>query len=292
MTPQPMSCGDARGWDAEVAATEEETPVAEVEQAPEAAPAEEAEPVGEAAEPAGEASRKRQSLSQKPSPSKSPLQRRAFRVRRRARGRGSSLPRRRPPPEPSLPRRPPRSSRRGARPRRSASACRARSATRIRSRARPPTRKPIRGREARDGAGRRQERRGVVVSDKGDKSIVVKVETIRAHRKYKKVVRRSTQAARPRRAEHGRRSATRPHRRDAAALEDKRWRLAEIVEKAQVGDDPAGDTTESGRQHGCAEILCIRVAGGSRRRYARVGDIITATVKTAARRAPSRRARS
>ncbi len=33
---------------------------------------------------------------------------------------------------------------------------------------------------------------------------------------------------------------------------------------------------------GAKEILCIRVLGGSRRRYARVGDIITATVKNAA----------
>ena len=33
---------------------------------------------------------------------------------------------------------------------------------------------------------------------------------------------------------------------------------------------------------GARELLCIRVAGGSKRRYARVGDIITATVKTAA----------
>ena len=32
---------------------------------------------------------------------------------------------------------------------------------------------------------------------------------------------------------------------------------------------------------GAREILCIRVMGGSHRRYARVGDIITATVKTA-----------
>jgi large subunit ribosomal protein L14 len=32
---------------------------------------------------------------------------------------------------------------------------------------------------------------------------------------------------------------------------------------------------------GAREILCIRVRGGSRRRYARVGDIITATVKQA-----------
>jgi large subunit ribosomal protein L14 len=32
---------------------------------------------------------------------------------------------------------------------------------------------------------------------------------------------------------------------------------------------------------GAREILCIRVDGGSRRRYAGVGDIITATVKQA-----------
>ena len=32
---------------------------------------------------------------------------------------------------------------------------------------------------------------------------------------------------------------------------------------------------------GARTILCIRVKGGSKRRYARVGDIITATVKTA-----------
>lgn len=33
---------------------------------------------------------------------------------------------------------------------------------------------------------------------------------------------------------------------------------------------------------GAKEILCIKVLGGSKRRYARVGDIITATVKQAA----------
>ena len=33
---------------------------------------------------------------------------------------------------------------------------------------------------------------------------------------------------------------------------------------------------------GARELLCIRVMGGSKRRYARVGDVITATVKNAA----------
>lgn len=32
---------------------------------------------------------------------------------------------------------------------------------------------------------------------------------------------------------------------------------------------------------GAKEILCIRVLGGTRRRYARVGDVITASVKLA-----------
>lgn len=32
---------------------------------------------------------------------------------------------------------------------------------------------------------------------------------------------------------------------------------------------------------GAREVLCIKVLGGSRRRYARVGDVITATVKVA-----------
>ena len=39
--------------------------------------------------------------------------------------------------------------------------------------------------------GSRQERRGVVVSSAMDKTIVVKVDTIKAHPKYRKVVRRS-----------------------------------------------------------------------------------------------------
>jgi len=32
---------------------------------------------------------------------------------------------------------------------------------------------------------------------------------------------------------------------------------------------------------GAREILCIKVLGGSKRRYARIGDVITATVKQA-----------
>ena len=131
--------------------------------------------------------------------------------------------------------------------------------------------------------GRRQERRGVVVSDKGDKTIVVKVDVIKSHPKYKKVVRSTVKF-------HAHDEANTAGVGDTVRIVEtrplsklKRWRLAEIVEKAnwssmiqQESRLKVADNT------GARELLCIRVAGGSRRRYARVGDIITATVKAAA----------
>jgi len=102
------------------------------------------------------------------------------------------------------------------------------------ARERPATRKPITRVPKPEGElGRRQERRGVVVSDKGDKTIVVKVEMTKAHRQYKKVVRRSQKFH----AHDEQNSAgigdvvriieTRP------LSKTKHWRLAEIVEKAK-----------------------------------------------------------
>ena len=98
----------------------------------------------------------------------------------------------------------------------------------------PATRKPIVRTEKPEGErGRRQERRGVVVSEKGDKTIVVKVDVIKSHPKYKKVVRRSVRFhAHDEQNTAGvgdtvRIVETRP------LSKTKRWRLAEIVEKAR-----------------------------------------------------------
>ena len=81
--------------------------------------------------------------------------------------------------------------------------------------------------------GRRQERRGVVVSDKGDKTIVVKVDVVKSHPKYKKVVRRSVKF-------HAHDEANSAGVGDTVRIvesrplsKQKRWRLAEIVEKAR-----------------------------------------------------------
>jgi small subunit ribosomal protein S17 len=81
--------------------------------------------------------------------------------------------------------------------------------------------------------GRRQERRGVVVSDKGDKTIVVKVDVIRSHPRYKKVVRRSVKF-------HAHDEQNTAAVGDTVRIVEtrplsktKHWRLAEVVEKAK-----------------------------------------------------------
>jgi small subunit ribosomal protein S17 len=81
--------------------------------------------------------------------------------------------------------------------------------------------------------GRRQERRGVVVSDAMDKTIVVKVDTIRAHPRYKKVIRRSAKF-------HAHDEANTAKVGDLVRIVEtrplsktKNWRLAEIVEAAK-----------------------------------------------------------
>ncbi len=59
----------------------------------------------------------------------------------------------------------------------------------------------------------------------------------------------------------------------------KRWRVVEIVERSEVIQQETrckvADNT------GAKEVLCIRVLGGSARRYAGVGDVIVGTVKDA-----------
>jgi small subunit ribosomal protein S17 len=81
--------------------------------------------------------------------------------------------------------------------------------------------------------GARLERRGVVVSSAMDKTIVVRVETLKAHRRYKKIIRRSTKFhAHDERNEANvgdlvRIVETRP------LSKTKRWRLAEVVEAAK-----------------------------------------------------------
>jgi small subunit ribosomal protein S17 len=113
----------------------------------------------------------------------------------------------------------------------------ARAVRQRRSRARtetPTERKPIaRVPKPETERGRRQERRGVVVSDAMDKTIVVKVDVTKVHPRYKKVIRRSTKFH-----AHDDRNVAKigdvvriVETRPLSAT--KRWRLAEILEEAK-----------------------------------------------------------
>jgi ribosomal protein uS17 len=81
--------------------------------------------------------------------------------------------------------------------------------------------------------GRRQERRGVVVSNAMDKTIVVKVDMISSHQRYKKVIRRSVKF-------HAHDEQNAANVGDVVRIVEtrplsatKRWRLAEVVEAAK-----------------------------------------------------------
>ena len=99
---------------------------------------------------------------------------------------------------------------------------------------RPETRKAItRLPKPEHVRGRRQERRGIVVSSAMEKTIVVKVETVKAHSRYKKVIRRS-------RKFHAHDEQNVANVGDVVLIVEtrplsatKNWRLAEVVEAAK-----------------------------------------------------------
>ena len=83
------------------------------------------------------------------------------------------------------------------------------------------------------GPGRPKERLGIVVSDKADKTITVRIEDARRHRRYEKIV-RSTSTL------HAHDEANDANEGDRVTVIEsrplsrtKRWRLVEVLERAK-----------------------------------------------------------
>jgi small subunit ribosomal protein S17 len=81
--------------------------------------------------------------------------------------------------------------------------------------------------------GRKKVRQGVVVSDKADKTITVRVDAARRHRRYEKIVRSSTTL-------HVHDEANDAHEGDTVRVVEsrplsrlKRWKLVEVLERAK-----------------------------------------------------------
>ena len=83
------------------------------------------------------------------------------------------------------------------------------------------------------GPGRQKTRQGVVVSDKADKTITVRIDIARRHRFYEKVVRSSSTL-------HAHDPSNDAHEGDLVRVVEsrplsktKRWRLVEVLERAR-----------------------------------------------------------
>jgi small subunit ribosomal protein S17 len=86
---------------------------------------------------------------------------------------------------------------------------------------------------AQHGPGKPKLRQGVVVSDKADKTISVRIDVTRRHRFYKKIVRESTTL-------HAHDERNDAHAGDVVRIVEsrplsrtKRWRLVEVLERAR-----------------------------------------------------------
>jgi small subunit ribosomal protein S17 len=83
------------------------------------------------------------------------------------------------------------------------------------------------------GPGRPKVRQGIVVSDKGDKTIVVRIDVARRHRRYQKILRSSSTL-------HVHDERNDAHAGDTVRViecrpmsKTKRWRLTDILERAR-----------------------------------------------------------
>src|SRR5581483_2721056 len=83
------------------------------------------------------------------------------------------------------------------------------------------------------GPGRQKTRQGVVISDKADKTITVRIDVTRRHRRYAKIVRTSSTL-------HAHDESNDAHVGDTVIVREsrplsrlKRWRLIEVVKRAE-----------------------------------------------------------
>jgi small subunit ribosomal protein S17 len=109
----------------------------------------------------------------------------------------------------------------------------ARRGERLKARAEKPARDVEPAAAVEHAAGRPKARQGIVVSDKAAKTITVRVDTSRRHRRYKKIVRSSKTL-------HAHDEHNEAHEGDLVRVVEtrplsatKRWRLIEVLERAK-----------------------------------------------------------
>ena len=125
----------------------------------------------------------------------------------------------------------------------------------------------------------RKERTGVVTSNKMDKSITVAIKWKEKHPIYGKFVNKTKKY-------HAHDENNECNIGDTVKIMEtrplsktKRWRLVQIIERASKMIQQESRLVVADNS-GAKEALCIRVLGGTRKRYATVGDVIVVAIKS------------
>jgi small subunit ribosomal protein S17 len=84
-----------------------------------------------------------------------------------------------------------------------------------------------------DAQGKRKVRQGVVVSDRAAKTIVVRIDVARRHRRYEKIVRSSSTLHAHDENDEAREGDVVRVIESRPLSRTKRWRLVEVLERAQ-----------------------------------------------------------
>ena len=123
----------------------------------------------------------------------------------------------------------------------------------------------------------RKTRQGVVISNKMDKTIVIASKFKEKHPIYGKFVQKTKKY-------HAHDENNECNIGDTVLIMEtrplsktKRWRVVSIIENMIQAESRLTVCDNSGAR----EALCIRVLGGTRRRYASVGDVIVVAIKNA-----------
>ena len=124
-------------------------------------------------------------------------------------------------------------------------------------------------------------REGTVISNKMDKTVVVSVVERVRHPRYKKTLQRTKKLY----AHDEANDLTRATR--CASRRPDRCRRSSAGEWSRSSNGPGDAMIQQESRlkvadnSGAKEVLCIKVLGGTRRRYASIGDVFVATVKDA-----------